>query len=147
QPESRRVADLSSRWAACTRAQSACRPFGLTGRVQGRRRIMSTVKQLNSEEIPVVLTPEQVVQQLRSLRGQIPNARPLTNDERELARKQVRLGLSPEAVQASVNAIGSSEGMAPAVGISAGEARQLMDENTRWSAVEDELKGLLTGVA
>ena len=49
-----------------------------------------------------LLTPDQAIEQLRLLRAQMPNVEPLTDQERKLARAQARLGLSPEAVQASI---------------------------------------------
>jgi hypothetical protein len=91
-----------------------------------------------------MLTPEQVVEQLRVLRQQIADVAPLTKAERDVARHQARVPNS--VVQASINVIGASEGVSQAVGQSAGEVRQLVEETNRWTAVEDELRGMLKGI-
>jgi hypothetical protein len=95
----------------------------------------------------VMLSAEEVVAQLRALKGQIEEVEPLTPEERAIARSQARLALSHEAVQASINAIGKSDVVMQAVGSPAEEARQVVDDTNRWTAVEDELKGLLAGIS
>jgi hypothetical protein len=98
-----------------------------------------------SADTPQTLTPEQVVEQLRVLRNQIADVAPLTAVEREAARLQGRVPNT--VVQASINVIGASEGVSHAVGQSADEVRQLVDETNRWTAVEDELRGMLKGIS
>jgi hypothetical protein len=95
----------------------------------------------------VVLTPDQIVEQLRILRTQMPATDPLTDQERKLAKEQARLGGSPAAVQATINAIGTADELSAAVGTPAPEAQQLMEEEGRWSIVEAELKEFLKGVS
>jgi hypothetical protein len=94
-----------------------------------------------------LLTPDQVVEQLRALRAQMPNVDPLTDNERKQAREQSRLGLSPEAVQASINAMGAADAVAQGAEMSAESAQQFADETNRWTTVEAELKRFLGGVA
>jgi len=96
---------------------------------------------------PVMLNAEEVVAQLRALKAQIEEVEPLTPEERATARVQARLGVSHEAVQASINAIGKSDVVMQAVGAPAEDARQNIDDTNRWTAVEDELKGLLKGIS
>lgn len=90
------------------------------------------------------ITPEAIVDQLRSIRGQIPNLSPLTSAERTVLRKQVLS--SNEILQASINAIGASDIVSQAVGQPADGARGMHDTSNRWTAVEDELKALLNAV-
>src|SRR5438876_11185879 len=94
---------------------------------------------------PAVLTPEQAVEQVRTLLAQLPNVEPLTDQERLLARRKSRLGVSSEAVQATINAIGASENVAQGVGAAEEDARQMVGEPNRWTAVETELKKRLNG--
>lgn len=98
-------------------------------------------------DAPPPLTPEQAIEQLRALRAQMPNVEPLTDQERKLARMQARLGLSPEAVQASINVIGAADAVAQGAEMPAGSAQQFLDETNHWTAVEAELKQFLGGVA
>jgi hypothetical protein len=95
----------------------------------------------------VLLTPDMVVEQLRALRTQMPNVDPLTDQERKLARGQARLGLSAEALQASINVIGATDAVAQGVEMPFEDARQFADETGHWTAVEAELKRFLGGVA
>ncbi|HWS72745.1 MAG TPA: hypothetical protein VN605_11550 [Thermoanaerobaculia bacterium] len=92
-----------------------------------------------------VLTPEEVVEGLRALRTRIGDVTPLTRAQRRLLRSQVRT--SNPVLQASINVIGALDTIAQAVGMPAAEVRQMHDEANRWTAVEDELRTLLNGVA
>src|SRR5256885_9627418 len=95
----------------------------------------------------VLLTPDQIVEQLRMLRTQMPATDPLTNEERKLATRGARLSGSPAAVQATIDVIGTADELSVAVGTPAPEAQELMEENGRWSKVETELKEFLKGVS
>ncbi len=96
---------------------------------------------------PVALTPEQVVEGLRALRAQMPKVDPLTDRERALARVLSRAGGPATAVQASINAIGASDEMVPAVGVPPDQAQTMVEETNRWTVVEAELKRFLSGVS
>jgi hypothetical protein len=90
------------------------------------------------------LTPEVIVDQLRGIRSQIQEVAPLNAKQRLHLRN--RLLASNEVLQASINAIGASPIVSQAVG-QAEDVRGLHEESNRWTAVEDELRSLLNGVA
>src|SRR5207248_10978127 len=92
------------------------------------------------------LTPEAVVEQLRALRAQIGEVTPLTPEQRKLL--QNRGGRTPNPVlQASINVIGALDNVSQAVGQPADDVRQMIDEANRWTAVEDEFRTMLSGIA
>lgn len=90
------------------------------------------------------LTPQAIVDQLRGIRSQIEEVAPLNAKERASVRR--RLLASNEVLQASINAIGASTVVTQAVG-EAEDVRGMQEESNRWTAVEDELRGLLNGIA
>jgi hypothetical protein len=92
-----------------------------------------------------MLTPEAVVEALRSLRAQIGDVTPLKPAQRKALRRRART--SNPVLQASINVLGALDTIAQAVGTPPGDARQLYDEANRWTAVEDELRALLNGVS
>ena len=91
------------------------------------------------------LTPEVVVDQLRALRAQLGEVTPLTSAQRKALRG--RAAASNSVLQASINVIGALENVSQAVGQPAADVRQMDDEANRWTAVEDELRKMLKGVA
>jgi len=91
------------------------------------------------------LAPEAVVDQLRATRAQIGEVAPLTPAQRKALRAHIRG--SNTILQASINVIGALDLVAQAVGQPAEDVRQLHDEANRWTAVEDELRTMLNGVA
>jgi hypothetical protein len=91
------------------------------------------------------LTPEAVVEVLRSTRARIAEVAPMTVKERRVLRRRAKT--SDLVVQASINVIGALENVSQAVGQPADEVRQLSDEVNRWTAVEGELRAMLNGVA
>jgi hypothetical protein len=91
------------------------------------------------------LAPETVVEQLRVMRGQIGEVSPLTPAQRKTLRNQTRT--NNPILQASINVIGALDNVSQAVGQPADGVRQLYDEANRWTAVEDELRGMLNGVS
>jgi len=100
----------------------------------------------DTPQTPVMLDPETLVQHFRELRSQIEGATPLSTAQKRrlknVARKQ-----SPEVVASSINLMGAlDENVAQAIGQPAEGARQLQIDLTRWTAVDDELRGLLNGV-
>ena len=90
------------------------------------------------------LTPETIVGQLRTIRGQITALSPLTVEERAVLRRKALA--SNEILQASINTIGASDIVSHAVGQPAEDVRGLHEDSNRWTAVEDELRGLLNGI-
>lgn len=98
--------------------------------------------------LPVALAtldPEAVVELLRAMRAQIGEVTPLTTAERRLLRRRAKT--TNPVLQASINLIGAHDQVSQAVAQPAEGVRQLYDEANRWTAVEDELRTLLEGVA
>jgi hypothetical protein len=90
------------------------------------------------------LSPETLVEQLRAMRAQIGEVTPLTPEQRKTLHSRSRTTNS--IVQASINVIGALDIVAQAVGQPAAEVRQMVDEANRWTAVEDELRTMMSGV-
>ena len=91
------------------------------------------------------LAPGAVVDQLRATRAQIGEVAPLTPAQRKTLRQHIRT--SNPILQASINVIGALDNVAQAIGQPADDVRLLCDEANRWTAVEDELRTMLNGVA
>ena len=91
------------------------------------------------------LTPEAVVEQLRAIRSQIGEVRPVTPAQREALRPIAKL--APEIIQSSVNMIDFSTPVQQALGRPASDVRGLQDAHSRWSAVEDELRSLFEAIS
>jgi hypothetical protein len=87
----------------------------------------------------------EVVEQLRALRAQIGEVAPLTVAQRRTLRARTRTSTS--VLQASINVIGALDNVSQAIGQPAADIRQLYDEVSHWTAVEDELRAMLNGVA
>jgi hypothetical protein len=92
-----------------------------------------------------MLGPDQVVEDVRALRTQIPEVTPLTVKQKRALRGH-KLP-SNEVVQESINVLGASDGTAQLLGKPAEEVRQMVDESNRWTAAEAELRTTLDGVA
>jgi hypothetical protein len=92
-----------------------------------------------------LLTPEVVIEQLRTMRGQIGEVTPLTLEQRKQLRNNVQT--SNPILQASINVIDALDLVEQAVGQPADDVRQLYEEANRWTAVEDELRTMLSGIA
>ncbi|HKS21288.1 MAG TPA: hypothetical protein VJZ76_00710 [Thermoanaerobaculia bacterium] len=92
-----------------------------------------------------MLAPEAVVGQLRALRGQIGEVTPLSVAERKALRSRAQT--TNAVLQASINVIGASDKVSQAVDQPADAVRSLYDEANRWTAVEDELRTMLHGIA
>ena len=91
------------------------------------------------------LTPEVIVDGLRAMRAQISDVAPLTPQQRATLRNRTKT--SNPILQASINVIGALDNVSQALGQPAGNVRQLYEESNRWTAVEDELRSMLSGVA
>jgi hypothetical protein len=91
------------------------------------------------------LTPEAVVEQLRAMRSQIGQVTPVSPAQREAMRSIA--SLAHEIIQSSVNMIDFSSPVQQALGRPSADVRDLQDANSRWSAVEDELRSLLAAVS
>lgn len=92
-----------------------------------------------------LLTPEAVVEGLRAMRAQIGEVTPLTSAQRITLRSRTRT--SNPVLQASINVIGALDNVSQAVGQPADDVRQMIEEANRWTAVEDEFRAMLSGIA
>ena len=105
---------------------------------------MATSTQQSQTESPatVLLSPEQVIEQLRALRDQIP----LPDDALPAipASRRRRLAhVDSQFVVAAINATGASPAVQTALGRTDEELRQESDVSNRWTAVIDEVRALL----
>jgi hypothetical protein len=102
-------------------------------------------KNTTAAAVPAPLEPEAVIEQLRALREQIPEYGQLTIKRSQALHAASRADAG--FVQAAIASVGASEVVRQAVGVSADDLRREVDLAGRWSAVEDELRALLQGVA
>src|SRR5580765_2174522 len=93
---------------------------------------------------PVMLTPDQAVEQLQALLTQVPVEQELTAQERKALRRSLRL--SDTVVQASFSVIDASDTLSNSVA-KPDEARQLVGDSNLWTTFENELRGALQRVS
>jgi hypothetical protein len=93
------------------------------------------------------LTPEVIVEQLRAIGSQIPEATPMTPDQRKTLRTLGRTAKNGEILQTTISMVGTTDVISSAVGHDADGVRQLCDDSNRWAVVEDELRALLNGIS
>ncbi|HEX3583557.1 MAG TPA: hypothetical protein VH087_17450 [Thermoanaerobaculia bacterium] len=98
----------------------------------------------DTPQAPSTLTAEALIEQLRSLNGQIPAVTPMTAQERRFAREASRT--SQPVLKASISVIGAENLVSQVVGHQPNEVQDLCDDSVRWSRVEDELRAMLNGV-
>jgi len=91
-----------------------------------------------------LLTPEQVVDQLRALREQIPEFVQLPRDEADQIRREATVTI--DFARAAITAVGTSEIVQSVIGNTPAELHQAEDELSRWSVVENEFRSILRGV-
>jgi len=94
----------------------------------------------DTSPVPVMLSPEEVVVQLRGLRAQIPLPQPPAvpaSPRRKLAN------VDPQFIAAAINAVGVSDVIQTAIGRTDEDLRLENDSAIRWTAVADELRSLL----
>ena len=113
---------------------------------------MSVVKSVNVKEAAVaatdlpMLTPEQVVEQLRLLRQQIPDFVQLSST-REIQQLRRLASVSREFAREGIGAVSASAVVREALGNTAEDLHQAEDEIARWAVAESELRALLRGVS
>ncbi|HEV2720167.1 MAG TPA: hypothetical protein VG323_09125 [Thermoanaerobaculia bacterium] len=90
------------------------------------------------------LTPEELVETLRALRQRIPDYVQLPIPDAKSVRAVA--SLDPQFKQSAINAVGASDLVKEAVGLTAEELRQMSEDADRWSAAADELRAMLQGV-
>jgi len=98
-----------------------------------------------TEPDAAMLTPEQIVEQLRALQRQIPEFVQLPNN-RQMPAIRHRARVNLEFAREAMNAAGASETVQHFIGNSPEEMRAADDEIGRWTAVESELRATLRGV-
>jgi hypothetical protein len=86
-----------------------------------------------------------MVEQLRAMRVQIPDFSHLTSTSRMAAH--VAANVDDRFAQAAFNAVGASNEMQTALRATPEALMAEKQESARWSAVEDELRAMLEGVA
>lgn len=92
-----------------------------------------------------MLTPEQVVEQLRAMRQRIPEFVQLPKGEVRQIRRTANV--NPDLTREAIDTIGASEMMQSVIGNTPGELHQAEDELARWSTVESELRSMHRGVS
>jgi hypothetical protein len=90
------------------------------------------------------ITPEELVETLRALRQRIPWYVQLPIADAKSVRAVANL--DPQFKLSAINAVGASQLVTQAVGLTADELRQMNDDADRWSAAADELRAMLQGV-
>jgi hypothetical protein len=100
----------------------------------------------NTPQTPTAAgNPEDVVAQLRAIRQTIPDYGQVPVATRKTMRAASAVPV--HFVNASINTIGASSTVQTAVGRTPEELLQESNDVARWSAVEDELRAMLDGVA
>jgi len=90
-------------------------------------------------------TPEQVLEQLRVLRDHVPDFGPLAVSES--SSLHAAANVPADLVAEAINTIGASRSIEAALGKTPAALLVEQDEAARWSAVEAELRTMLSGVA
>jgi hypothetical protein len=93
-----------------------------------------------------MLTPEQVVEQLRVMRQQIPEFVQLPNT-REIRQFRRLAKVDAEFAREGIGAVGASPVVQEAIGNTAEDLYRAEDEIARWAVAESELRSTLSGVA
>jgi hypothetical protein len=101
----------------------------------------STEVTQNPSPATATLSPEQVVQQLRALRAQIPL--PDSLPAMPASRRRRLAHVDGQFVVAAINAAGVSPTVQTALGRTDEELREENEVSGRWTAVTDELRALL----
>jgi hypothetical protein len=91
------------------------------------------------------LTPEAVIEQLRSIQSQIDEVAPLSKQQRALLKTRLRTQPTP-IVNASINVMDVSGNVSQAIGHALGDVRQIQDEALRWDAVIEQASAFLKGL-
>lgn len=90
-------------------------------------------------------TPEEISVQLHQLEKILEDDMEMFHaDQRKVLRDAARV--PDEIVLETIHAVGSTEIIAQAIGMSGEQLRQLFQLSSRWSAVEGSLRTLLAGV-
>jgi hypothetical protein len=91
------------------------------------------------------LSPDVAIEQIRSMRAQLPEVATLTSKQRKALRNSSQT--AEPIVQASLNVIGVSDVVAAAMGQPLDVVRALQQEAILWKSVEEEARNFVTGLA
>jgi hypothetical protein len=105
----------------------------------------NTTPAADTPQPAVKLTPEAVIEQLRTMRSQIEQVAPLSKDQRKALRQRLRNQTAP-VVAASINVIGVLDNVSQAIGQPLDDVRQVQDEALRWDAVAEEARAFVNGI-
>jgi len=103
---------------------------------------MSNTNPVAPSPDPVKLTPDAVIELLRTIRSQIEDVEPLSREQTSLVKQRLRM-LPQPIVEASINVIGVHDNVSQAIGQPLDEVRQLQDDSIRWDALADEARAFL----
>lgn len=96
---------------------------------------------------PPMLTPEQLIEQLRSIRQQIPNFVQLPNNRQTKNLRRLVSSIDIELAHAATNALGVSDVVQSAVGNTPEGMYHDKDSAGRWAAAENEMRSVLRGLS
>lgn len=91
------------------------------------------------------LTPEAVIEQLRTMRSQIDEVAPLSKEQRGALKAHLRSQKTP-IVDASINVMGVLDNVSQAIGQPLEDVRQEQTDAIRWDAVIEETKAFLKNI-
>lgn len=91
------------------------------------------------------LTAGAAIEQIRSMRAQLPAVATLTSKQRKALRNSS--ATSDAIVQASLNVIGVSDIVSAAIGQPLDNVRALQQEAILWKSVEEEARNFVAGIA
>jgi len=106
---------------------------------------MSNTTPVSSNPDSVSLSPEAVIEQLRTMQLQIDEVAPLSTEQRALVKKRLR-GQPADIVHASINVMQVLDNVSQAIGQPLDEVRQLQTDSIRWEAAADQTRTFLKGI-
>ena len=98
----------------------------------------------NTVPQPTKLTPEAVIEQLRTMSSQIEEVTPLTQEQRRLLKQRLRPHPTP-VVEASLNVLGVLD-LSETIGQPLDDVRRWQDELLRWEIVASEARAFVKGI-
>src|SRR5436305_10909465 len=104
-----------------------------------------TAPAADTPQPPVKLTPENILEQLRTMRSQMDEVTPLDKTQRQQLKQRARRQPA-NVVELSIGVISKSGTVAQAVGQPADDVLQLQTDVGRWAMVAAELRAFFQGV-
>jgi hypothetical protein len=144
----RRVAEASRRTVAVQPSAATTDPAQKRGSEKGEISVAINTKSVKPALIEAeggtLLTPEQIVEQLRILRLHVPEFGPLA--VAESLPLHAAANVPNDLVVAAIHTIGASAAVEGVIGQAPDALLADQEEVARWSAVDAELRTLLSGV-